>query len=450
MWRRLGRGAWAGGIGVLLMGFSLGFTGCGPRDAEFPDRPVILICPWAAGGGTDRVARQLAVGLERELGVPVNVVNATGASGVTGHTRGALARPDGYTITLATAELNMLHWRGLMPITYEDYGPGVLVNRDPAALFVRKDAPWQTLEALNEHVRENPRDLQASGTALGGIWHVAMAGWLTAMGEEADAVRWISIEGSSPSLQELMAGGLDLVSCSLPEARSLLQAGEIRALGVMADERLEEFPDVPTFAEQGVETSLGTWRGVLLPRDTPEERAEILLDALTAVATGEAFRTFMEREGFNWAFEAPEDFRATLSELDESFGEVLTSEAFVRMGEEIIGPMAFPAVLGILGLAVLIGLVASRQLGRSESADALSRKGLIRSAAFLAAVGIYLLAAETLGFVLTAFPLVFLLMWRLGVRWWTSLIVSLLTVAVVYQIFAVLLRVPLPRGIFGW
>src|SRR5690554_6349909 len=88
----------------LLLCLAGVFAACGGQDVEFPDRPVMLICPWAAGGGTDRVARQVAVGLEQELGVPVNVVNATGASGVTGHTRGALARPDGYTITLATAE----------------------------------------------------------------------------------------------------------------------------------------------------------------------------------------------------------------------------------------------------------------------------------------------------------------------------------------------------------
>src|SRR5918996_693526 len=78
-----------------------------------PAAPILIVCPWAAGGGTDRVARQLAVLLEQDLGVPVNVVNATGGDGVTGHSRGALARPDGYSMTLVTSEIATLHWRGM-------------------------------------------------------------------------------------------------------------------------------------------------------------------------------------------------------------------------------------------------------------------------------------------------------------------------------------------------
>ena len=440
--------AWGSFVIVLaLLGL---FSGCGKQETGFPDRPIILICPWAAGGGTDRVARQVAVGLEGKLGVPVNVVNATGASGVTGHTRGALARADGYTITLATAELNMLHWRGLTPIRHEDFRLAALVNRDPAALFVRKEAPWQTLEELNEHVRQNPRALQGSGTALGGIWHVAMAAWLNAIAVDVDAIRWISIEGSTPSLQELMAGGLDLVSCSLPEARSLLEAGEIRSLGVMADQRLDQFPNVPTMKEQGVDVSVGTWRGVTMPPDVPTERARILEEALESVVKSEEFRTFMRRAGFNWAFEGPEEFRESLVQLDADFGEVLTSDAFVNMGDEIIGPMVFPAFFGILGGIVLGGLLLTKGIGRSESAQAISRRGMVRVGEILLGVGVYVLAAELVGFVLTAFAIVSVLMWRLGVRWWVSLWITLLVVMAVYHIFAVMLRVPLPRGILGW
>jgi tripartite-type tricarboxylate transporter receptor subunit TctC len=126
-----------------MLAVAVCLTGCRER-GEYPNRPVMLICPWSAGGGTDRVSRQVAAQLEQLWGVPVNVQNATGGAGVTGHTRGALARPDGYTLTMTTVELNMLHWRGLTSISYEDYRPGVLLNRDAAALFVRTEAPWET------------------------------------------------------------------------------------------------------------------------------------------------------------------------------------------------------------------------------------------------------------------------------------------------------------------
>lgn len=433
---------------VVLLGWLAG--GCAGRGQEYPNRPIVLICPWAAGGGTDRVARQLAVGLETELGVPVNVVNATGASGVTGHTRGALARPDGYTITMMTVELNMLHWRGLTPITHADFRPVALVNLDPAALFVRADAPWQTLEELNEHVRRNPGKLRASGTALGGIWHVALAGWLTEIGMPTDAVRWISIEGSSPSLQEMMAGGLEIVSTSLPEARSLLQADEIRALGVMADQRLAEFPDVPTLKEQGVDAVFAAWRGIGVPAGTPDPVHEKLALSLADVVNGQEFREFMTKSGFNWAYEGPEEFGATLARLDTGYGELLTSDAFSDMGGEIVGPMAFPTILGSMGVVVLLILLATGGLRQTASADAFSWRGAGGVALILAAIVLYLLLAEALGFILTGFVILLLLMWRLAVRWPVALTVSLVLILVVYQIFAIYLRVPLPRGVFGW
>ena len=433
---------------VVLLGCLTG--GCVGRGQAYPSRPILLICPWAAGGGTDRIARQLAVGLERELGVPVNVVNATGASGVTGHTRGALARPDGYTITMMTVELNMLHWRGLTPITHADFRPGALVNLDPAALFVRADAPWKTLSELNEHVRQNPQTLRASGTALGGIWHIALAGWLTEIGLPVDAVRWISIEGASPSLQEMMAGGLEIVSTSLPEARSLLQAGEIRALGVMADERLPQVPDVPTLKEQGVDAVFAAWRGIGMPAGTPDPVHGTLVRALAAVVNGPEFREFMTRAGFNWAYEGPEEFGATLAGLDAGYGELLTSAAFSDMGGEIVGPMAFPAILGALGVVVFAILLATGGLRQTASSDAFSWRGAKGVAVILGAIFLYLLVAEALGFVLTSFAIVALLMRRLAVRWPVALTVSAILVLVVYQIFAIYLRVPLPRGVFGW
>src|SRR5688572_1367222 len=176
-------------------------VGC--RDNEqYPNRPLTLVCPWSVGGGTNLVSREIAGLLEAELQVPVNVINATGGSGVTGHTRGALAKPDGYTLTMITVELNMLHWRGLTNISYRDFDPLVLLNRDDAALFVRADSLVTSLAELQEAIRDRPRGLKASGTAQGGIWHVAVAGWLQAVGMKPDDCVWVSINGAGPSLQE--------------------------------------------------------------------------------------------------------------------------------------------------------------------------------------------------------------------------------------------------------
>lgn len=435
---------------LILVLLAVAASGCTGGAEVFPSQPVVLICPWAAGGGTDRVARQLAVSLESELGVPVNVINATGASGVTGHTRGALARGDGYTLTLMTAELNMLHWRGLTPITPTDFQPLALVNRDPAALFVHRDAPWLTLAELEAHVLAHPRMLKASGTALGGIWHVALAGWLAEIGAPADGVRWISIEGAAPSFQELMAGGVDVVASSIPEARSLIEAGEVRALGVMADERLAQFPDVPTLKEQGVDIVLGTWRGIGVPDDIDPEVMQVLSAALERAVTGAEFRRFMQQSGFNWDYQGPSAFADTLAGLDTRFGNILRSEAMQDMGEGVVDARVFPAVLGALGVLTLGILLGTRQLGRADGLETFTRQGAMRVAAVLGAVVFYLVAGEVVGFVLTTFLILCGLMSLLGVRWPITLAVAVPVVATIYQVFANVLRVPLPRGLFGW
>ena len=127
------------------------------------------------GAGTDLASRGLAARLEAAAGVPVNVSNRVGGAGVTGHSAGAQANPDGYTILTITVEVAMMHWRGLTDVTYEDYAPLCLFNRDPSALFVRADSDWPTLADLRAPLEDHPDSLRASGTALWGIWHLACA-----------------------------------------------------------------------------------------------------------------------------------------------------------------------------------------------------------------------------------------------------------------------------------
>ncbi len=424
-------------------------SGCRP-ESGYPNRPIVLICPWAAGGGTDRCSRQVAAMLEQELGVPVNVINATGGAGVTGHTRGALAKPDGYTVTMVTVEIYMLHWRGLTNISYQDYRPVARLNVDAAAVFVRSDAPWERLERLNEHIREHPGELTASGTASGGIWHLAFAGLLDNAGMSPADVIWVSINGSAPSLQELLAGGVDVVCCSLPEAQSLLDADRVRCLGVMADERVEQFPDVPTFKEQGIDWQMSGWRGICVPKDTPPEIADRLTEALAAVAQSDGYQDFMQTAGFHAEFQTPDEFARSLHDVDEQLGGLLTSEAFRSVQETPIGPMFFPTLLGVSLTIAVVGLIATGGLRRQAEVGPLCRGDLLRCGEVVAWVLAYLLVAETAGFVIASAVLLTIWMWRLGVRPLVSIVVGVPVAVATYQLFAVLLHVPLPRGWLGW
>ncbi len=429
------------GLIALLLG------GCA-RETSFPSQPISLICPWSAGGGTDRMSRQIASQLERELGVPVNVINATGGSGVTGHTRGAVARPDGYTLTMITVELNMLHWRGLTTVSHEDFAPLVMLNRDSAALFVRDDSPYETLGDLESAIAEEPGTLKSSGTAYGGIWHVAMAGWLDARGLDASAATWISINGAGPSLQELIAGGVDVVCCSLPEADALLAGGQVRCLGVMAEQRLDAFPEVPTFPEQGHDWVIAGWRGLAAPKETPPDRLSVLTAALDPIVEGEELSTFMENAGFNRTIQRPEAFAQTLAQQDELFRDILTGDAFRDVREEHFGVMIFPATIGIGSIVVL--LLVMREVRQEDSVASHGSLDYRPPILVLVACVAYLLASEWLGFVLTAFGVLAGLMLCFRARPAASVVIGAIASVVTYQVFAVLLRVPLPRGLWGW
>jgi tripartite-type tricarboxylate transporter receptor subunit TctC len=424
-------------------------VGCGSQ-SEFPSQPIVLICPWSPGGGTDRVSRQVASQLSQSLGVPVNVVNATGGGGVTGHTRGAVARPDGYTLTMATVELNMLHWRGLTTISPDDFEPLALCNRDAAAIFVRSDSPWQTLADLESTIAKEPGKLRASGSARGSIWHVALAGWLLEQGLPADATAWVSINGSGPSLQELLAGGVELICCSVPEARGLLTGGELRCLGVMADSRHPLAPNAPTFREAGCDWALGGWRGLMLPLGVPKERATVIREAVLETVKSDAFARFMETAGFNLTIGNPDAFEQLLTTFDTAFGEIFATAEIDAVSESPIGPYGFPFILGGIGAGLLLLLVGRGQLQLQTDAPRLTYRDLFRLLLVPVAIVFFMLTTETLGFVIAATAMLLGLLLVVRVRPLTATVVTLLLVPAVYQFFAVQLGVPLPWGILGW
>jgi tripartite-type tricarboxylate transporter receptor subunit TctC len=456
-------------------------TGCTGK-SEYPSRPITLVCPWSPGGGTDQVSRQIAVFLEAELDTPVNVINATGGQGVTGHSRGLHARPDGYTLAMMTLELNMMHWRGLTKMTYADCIPLISVNEDAAALFVRSDAPWKTLTELSEAVKREPGKLKASGTAYLAAWHLALAGWLISMDQAPDAIAWIPYGGAGPSIQELMSGGVDMVCCSLPEARTLYEQGELRCLGVMSQKRVESasFADIPTFAEQGFDWQLVGWRGLGLPLGTPPAIQDRLLAALERIVTGQTqirgpdgemktFARFMDDQEYDHTWRKADDFAAFLNETDDKFGQLMHRPEFKPVSSGQIGPMFFPDIL--LGMVAVLGAAVTWREWRIRSADdaslADSQKlstqagslptrdraplaALLNPACICAAVLLYVAFADRLGFVLTVGLLLFLLLWKFGNRVSLSLLISVVVTPLVYQLFAGLLRIPLPYGVFGW
>ncbi|QEG40875.1 tripartite tricarboxylate transporter substrate-binding protein [Roseimaritima ulvae] len=444
------RGTFLSGVAIGLM-VCVAASGC-RRDAAWPSRPITLVCPWSAGGGTDRVSRQVAVQLEAQLGVPVNVVNATGGGGVTGHTRGALARPDGYTLVMATVELNMLHWRGLCPVTPESFRPLARLNQDSAAIFVRADAPWTSVVELEQAFRDAKQPIPVSGTAAGGIWHLALVGWLLHSDVPIDSANWISINGSAPSLQELLAGGVEVVCCSIPEAGALLDAGEVKCLGVMSEQRSPAAPDVPTFDEQGVDWSMGGWRGLAYPRGVPEDRAEKMEAAVLTVARSEPFAEFMDTAGFNVSVTDGSRFTSFLAESDAEFGEILTAPAMQQRQAAPLNAYFVPGLLAMLAvIAAGFGFISARR-GRLADVDEKTPASVnVRLMfGFAVAIALFIIGCETVGYVIAAGLLLSAMLWMLRASIPTAAMIVVVAVPGLYQVFAGVLGVPLPWGWLGW
>jgi len=299
---------------------------------RWPNRPVQMICPWAAGGGTDAVLRIVANLLEKDLGQPFNVVNRTGGSGVVGHAAIAGANPDGYTLGMITAEICMLHWQGLTEITYRNYTPFGLMNNDPPGIQVNASAPYQDVKQLAEAIKASrPGQFKASGTGQGGIWHLALAGWLGAMGLKADHVRWVPSNGAAPAMQDLAAGGLDFTTNSVVEARAMLDAGRCRSLAVMAPARIGAFPAIPTLKEaMGVDYQTGAWRGIAGPRGVAPEIAAVLGPALDRVFKSKDYQDFMNARGFGLVYADPAGFGTHLAEADASLGAAMKAAGLAK------------------------------------------------------------------------------------------------------------------------
>jgi tripartite-type tricarboxylate transporter receptor subunit TctC len=292
---------------------------------KYPDRPISFIVPWAAGGGADFASRLLAQALERELGIPVNVVNRTGGNGVTGHYAIASAAPDGYTIGMATSEIAYLKTTGLSDITPETYDIISTVLTFPAGITVRSDSPYKTAGDFLSALKSNPKNaFTASGAGTGGSWHIAIAGLGKAAGVGADHVRWVPSQGGAPALQEVMAGGITTFSGSPGEAKSLADGGRVRILALMADERSPAFPDVPTLKESGVNWTFTNWFALVAPKGLPAEvRARLVAAGGKAHATAEVQDPLKQR-GFNPAWSGPEKAREFALGFATSTRDVLT------------------------------------------------------------------------------------------------------------------------------
>ena len=282
--------------------------------AEWPERPITIIAPAGAGGGTDATARLLAFGLEQRLGQPVNVVNQGQGGGVVGFTSITSAVPDGYTLGVI---YNFAHYSpmGQGDFDAEDMTPIGQFNFDPAGFHVPANSPWANIKDALDAIKAEPARYNfACGGGCGGSWPLAFASLLGEWDVDLSQVRMISGQGAAAALQEMVAGGFDVVPSSVPEAGSLIESGLVRGLAVFGTERLAAFPDIPTLEEEtGLVLELGAWRGLVGPAGLPDDVTAKLKTALEEVYNSPEFQKAMTERGFGLRWRDADEFGAFMA-----------------------------------------------------------------------------------------------------------------------------------------
>ncbi|AOW11688.1 ABC transporter substrate-binding protein [Hydrogenophaga crassostreae] len=271
-----------------------------PALAAYPEKPVTVICPWSAGGGTDTLLRALSKEAEKHLGQTINVVNQTGGAGAIGHNAIRAARPDGYTVGMITFELNSLPPQGLVPFTWKDFDPLMRINSDPAALTVKADAPYSSVRGFMDYAKANPGEITIGNSGPGSVWHIAAG---LAADKTGVTVKHVPFDGANPAVTALVGGHIKAVAVSVAEVKGQVQAGNLKILGVMSSERDKIFPDVQTFKEQGVDVQFYTWRGLALPKGVPAEAKTRIADAYKKAFDSAEFKDFAAKASLNLSYQ---------------------------------------------------------------------------------------------------------------------------------------------------
>jgi tripartite-type tricarboxylate transporter receptor subunit TctC len=304
---------------ALSVGVSLVVSVASAVAQDFPQKPITLIVPVAAGGTTDIAGRLLANQLKDVLGQMVIVENKPGASGGIGNSYVARANPDGYTLVLAYEGFNTgnpaltksLPWDPVKSFT-----PIAEVIRGPHLVLVPKDSPLKDLKGLVEFARANPGKLNYASSGVGSIQHLGAE--LLQLNTKTKMVH-VPYGGAAPAMKDLLAGRIDLFITTPPTAMGHLKAGTLRALAITSEKRHPMLPDVPTTAELGYPKLMSsTWFALLAPRGTPPEIIARMNTEVNKILKDPAFQKKLADIGATPLGGTPKDLSSHLaSELDK-------------------------------------------------------------------------------------------------------------------------------------
>jgi tripartite-type tricarboxylate transporter receptor subunit TctC len=281
---------------IAAFAAALAFTGAATAQ-NFPDRPLTMIIPFAAGGPTDVLGRVMAQKMGELLGQTVIVENVGGAGGMTGSRRAADAKPDGYTMVLGTvgthAQGQTLYKKPLYN-SLTDFTPVALIADVPIALLVRKDLPVKDFKEFVAYSKANAEKMQFGSAGAGSATHLGCVVLDTAMGTK---ITHVPYKGTGPAMQDLIGGRIDFLCEILSTAKPQIDGGSVRALAIMTADRSPVLPDLKTTREQGLDVQAYTWNAIYLPKGAPADVVKKLHDTAVAAMNAPTVKERLESIG---------------------------------------------------------------------------------------------------------------------------------------------------------
>lgn len=301
-------------------------TGAGDVRAEWPEKPIRVVVPWPAGGGSDVVARAISMQLGEQLKQPVVIDNRPGANGGIGSLSVARAPADGYTLVWVTADTHAMNPHVYPKLGYDprtDFAAVGIVGYFPYALIVNSAFPANTVSEFVAQARQQPGKVTFASWGVGGSAHVAMEMFRAQGGFE---VLHVPYSGAAPAIAAVAGGQVDSMIVPMSVAGAQAAGGRVKILGLASPKRFTAAPDLKTFAEQGVPIDAGTWVGLMAPANTPEAVIQRINRAVVAVVENPQVREQLIRMNVDPApAQTAAQFRAFVASEYERWGKIIRS-----------------------------------------------------------------------------------------------------------------------------
>jgi tripartite-type tricarboxylate transporter receptor subunit TctC len=287
--------------------------------AAFPDKPVELTVLFGAGSAADLLARKLAELAGKDLGQPVAVVNRTGAGGAVGYTHVRGQSPDGYALVWNSNSVSTAYHAGNMKFDYTAFAGVAALTSEPVSLAVKADAPWKDIRELMAHAKANPGQVRLGNSGRGSFTHLVAVALENRTGTRLTHVPF----GRELAVTTVLGDKIE-ASVQLPaEIMAQVTGRQVRVLAISGEKRLASLPEVPTLKEAGIDLTMSLWRGVAVPKGTPQAVIARLERAFTQAAQSAEFRDFATRMGAVVEVRGAKDFDAFLARDDRDIAALM-------------------------------------------------------------------------------------------------------------------------------